>query len=484
MPYSQQQRGPELTRTKTDIIRRRLVVSAHCLVLVLLIACGIQIYNLKDFGIREEAKAHEQSTERDRLLSIVRRSLAQSSWQARMFLISDRSERSPTYVKMLAARTEESNQAIAALDAMPELGSVVTSLKVPMQHHWAILDGLKGWHDTPKEKHQVEPVVGELNQQLEACQEGLQNVQTASQKILASGLAAIDEARRKRFEWLLISGRVTLLAGVVLTIYSLAYARDLERQRQARYDQLAAANVDLEKLSAHILHLQENERRHLSRELHDGIGQILTALRIEISRAQSHSLAAGQESSDGLQRARALAEDAVRNVRDISVMLRPTLLDDLGLEPALLWCADEFSRRTGIPCSCVVKAESVLADDWKTCVYRVVQEALHNSEKHAAPTRVQIAVLERASWLEVEIEDNGRGFDPGAKRTGGLGILGMRERAQILGGSLTVSSAPGRGTKVTLRLPLSRLPETLPPLPLGGSHFSAAETGVVKREQS
>jgi signal transduction histidine kinase len=167
-----------------------------------------------------------------------------------------------------------------------------------------------------------------------------------------------------------------------------------------------------------------------------------------------------------MRRARDLAERTVQTVRNIALLLRPALLDDLGLAPALQWQLEEFTRRSGIVCEfCEDGVDDMLPDPVKTCVYRVVQEALHNCEKHAGANRVSIALRQLPDSLEAEVRDNGRGFELNQKsmphRNAGLGILGMRERAARVGGTLALETAPGRGTHLSLRIPLAQ------PAPIG-----------------
>jgi signal transduction histidine kinase len=254
------------------------------------------------------------------------------------------------------------------------------------------------------------------------------------------------------------------LLSLAVTQLSLRHAENLERQAERQYAETEHAKSELKRLSARLLELEEEGKRQLSRELHDEIGQSLALLQFEISHAQAiarrgASGAAGDgDLREHLSRARELAERTVQTIRNISLLLRPALLDDLGLAPALQFQLEDFLRRSGIACDC---AEEGVADDLpdhvKTCVYRVVQEALHNCEKHSRATRVSVSVRQSTDALVAEVLDNGAGFvyseqePPG---NAGLGLLGMRERASMAGGSLAVDSAPGRGTRVTLRLPL------------------------------
>jgi signal transduction histidine kinase len=243
-------------------------------------------------------------------------------------------------------------------------------------------------------------------------------------------------------------------------VFSIRHSDNLADTAEKHYAEVEQAKGELQRLSARLLEVEEEGRRQLARELHDEIGQSLALLQIEISRAQA-AASSGQPASlpERLERARALAEETVQTIRDISLLLRPALLDDLGLAPALQFQVEQFLRRSGIACDYVEENVSDhLPDSVKTCVYRIVQEALHNCEKHSGAARVRVAVLQDPGLLRIEINDDGRGFLVNEKGmpsiTTGLGLLGMRERATIVGGSLEIDSAPGRGTRLSLRIPV------------------------------
>jgi signal transduction histidine kinase len=169
------------------------------------------------------------------------------------------------------------------------------------------------------------------------------------------------------------------------------------------------------------------------------------------------------EVRENLARARDLAEQTVRTVRNITLLLRPSLLDDLGLGPALQWQAEEFKRRTGVSCELTeIGLQEDLPEAVKTCVYRVTQEALHNCEKHASATKVRVKVEQTRNLMTVEVVDDGVGFQrpldgadlkEAALGRMSFGILGMRERAASLGGKLHMFSTPGHGARVILELP-------------------------------
>jgi signal transduction histidine kinase len=249
-----------------------------------------------------------------------------------------------------------------------------------------------------------------------------------------------------------------LVAGILVAVASMRYSNHLERQATERFVEVSQAKQQLEQLSARLMEIQEEERTKLSRELHDEVVQNLAVLKIEINRAATAVPQEMTELKRSLSQAKTLAESTMRSVRDISMLLRPSLLDDLGLEPALQAQAEDFTRRTGTRCE--LDGRGLTADlsrPVKTCAYRVVQEALWNCEKHSRATRVSIRVVQSDRDLSVEISDNGVGYVPpehGRNSPFHLGVLGMRERAAGLGGRLTTESAPNNGTIVRLQVPL------------------------------
>lgn len=246
----------------------------------------------------------------------------------------------------------------------------------------------------------------------------------------------------------------TLLAGLVLSLAAGYYILRLEQNGRRRYLALERSRQELEGLSKRLLEVQEAERLSISRELHDEVGQALGALLVDLGQLSNLVPAGDTLVKEQIVRIRTAGENAVRSIRDMALLLRPPMLDDLGLIPALEWQARETSRRGDT--EVVVHADEIpdnLPDGIKTGIYRLVQEALQNAATHAHAKNAKVSVKCDPRKVDVEISDDGIGFDP--QRSRGMGILGMEERVRQLGGSLNLQSAPGKGTTVHATFPIT-----------------------------
>ena len=213
----------------------------------------------------------------------------------------------------------------------------------------------------------------------------------------------------------------------------------------------------LQTLSRRVLEVQESERRRIAIELHDELGQSLTAIKINL---QSAELFKDQNPAELNAENIRIVEDAIQQIRRISLALRPSMLDDLGLVPAIRWLADQTATRTGFDVRFHFAPQPVrLLPEIETACFRIVQEALTNIAKYANANQVLIELSHHGEYLHLSVTDNGQGFDTAAMQehaTQGksIGILGMQERAMLIGGKLTIDSAIGRGCQITLQCPL------------------------------
>jgi PAS domain S-box-containing protein len=234
-------------------------------------------------------------------------------------------------------------------------------------------------------------------------------------------------------------------------------AQDVTERRQAEVRQRQYAD-SLQALSRRLVEVQEEERRHLARELHDEIGQVLTSLKF----ALEASAAAPPEAVQAkIGEAQALIGDVLNRVRELSFDLRPALLDHFGLLPALRWLLDRYTASTGVRVDFQhAGLEERLAAELEVTAYRVVQEALTNIARHAQVRQAAVRLWADAETLTIQVEEEGVGFDPEAVMAAGRssGLTGMHERVRLLGGRLAIDSAPGAGSHLLAELPLRGQP--------------------------
>jgi len=252
---------------------------------------------------------------------------------------------------------------------------------------------------------------------------------------------------------LLLTLLAALALGLGLALFTMRKIFNLEGQARSQYVEVAAARTQLKELSARLVQAQEEERRSLSRELHDEVGQALSAVLVELRNlSRGFPKRSEEQSRRHVETIRGLVEGTVRVVRNMALLLRPSMLDDLGLIPALQWQAREASKSTSMNVTVAAELDSdELPDEYKTCIYRVVQEALHNCARHSRAATVRIGVGQQQDRLLLKIRDDGQGFD--VSQTKGLGLLGIQERVTQLGGTCEVHSQPGHGTTLAVELP-------------------------------
>ena len=265
--------------------------------------------------------------------------------------------------------------------------------------------------------------------------------------------AAARQAELRRYLTSMLAASLALGLGVAVA--AVVRIRVLEGRSEHQRARAAEAEQEMRRLSNQIVRTQEEERKNLSRELHDEVGQMLTALRMEIGRIERAHVLDSPTFPSTVTETKSLIDRMMRFVRDLAMGLRPSMLDDLGLEPALAWQARDFSRRYNVPVDLHVDGDlERLSDAQRTCIYRVVQEALTNCAKHSGATEIAVTVRGTTESLELTVRDNGRGIDPSAARSG-LGLLGIKERIKNMNGSVEVERHPAGGTILQAALPVA-----------------------------
>jgi signal transduction histidine kinase len=275
---------------------------------------------------------------------------------------------------------------------------------------------------------------------------------------------------------------IALLTSLGIAVALSRHAGRLEsRVREQRTRDLDNA-LNLQRLTARLVTAQEEERRHIARELHDEVGQVFTIVKLALRDAQKAVVASGA-SPEMLEEARLVSDRALQTVRDLSRLLHPSILDDMGLSVAIDAHLQGFGRRHDISVSAEYTGmEERLTPDIELIIYRTVQEALTNVARHAQATACRVELRRTEHQVEITIQDTGVGFDavaasrPGPQR--GLGLLGMQERVTQIGGEMVLESARGRGTRVFATLPVSSVPVEHGALDLTEALTAAATEGT------
>jgi two-component system, NarL family, sensor histidine kinase UhpB len=241
------------------------------------------------------------------------------------------------------------------------------------------------------------------------------------------------------------SGQVVMMTGV---------ARDITPQKLAEGN-LKNAETNLRNMANRLVKLQEDERREIARELHDQVGQSLTGLKLMMNQA---ARSPKENANSILIEAQSVVTELIQQVREMSLTLRPSMLDDLGLLPTLLWHLERYTSQTGIKVSFEHHdLQRTFSPEVSTAVYRIIQEALTNVARYAKVNEVAVQIAIEDEAIHLVVEDHGCGFELTQLSTkDAAGISGMRERAQLLGGALTIKTSPGDGTYLTAKLPLSK----------------------------
>jgi signal transduction histidine kinase len=247
----------------------------------------------------------------------------------------------------------------------------------------------------------------------------------------------------------------SVFLGLVVAASAVVRLGVLERRSERERRVTAEAERHMRELSQQLVVTQEEERKKLSRELHDHVGQVLTALRMELGRIERLLGPAHPPLADAVAESRALVDTVVRTVRDLAQGLRPSMLDDFGLKAALEWLVRDFTRRFGISVHLRTDGDfGDLPDLHRTCAYRTIQEAMTNCVKHARAGRIDVTVRAADDVLDVSVIDDGIGIDS-ARQRAGLGLRGIEERVRDLDGTVAVRGVDGVGTTIAIRLPYS-----------------------------
>jgi signal transduction histidine kinase len=410
---------------------------------------------------RSNDRIREEFLRRTRVLDRIRADLYVSGTYVRDYLLEPESGKAEGHRYSLLESRSDMDAALSEyrkLAAGAEAGPF-QALTRNLAAYWHALEPVLGWSAPERRRDGYVFLRDEVFPRRMAMLGLSDQIRALNEAQLDAGRVRVEATFSQFRRRLTLILALTIGLGLLLAAASMQRILGLENQTAANLGEIVRARGDLQALSARLVEAQEEERRSISRELHDEVGQALTGVLVEMANLSTlireGKLEAMTEKAAGIKHE---VENSIGVVRNMALLLRPSMLDDLGLIAALEWQAREVSKRSGLLVK--VSADRVsesLPEEHKTCIYRIVQEALHNCAQHSGARHVEVAVRQEADRLRLSIHDDGRGFD--ARRQRGMGLLGIEERVSQLGGSFTVDSTPGSGTSIEVVLPLSPLGE-------------------------
>jgi signal transduction histidine kinase len=330
----------------------------------------------------------------------------------------------------------------------------IDNLQAKLDDYWEVFEPLFDWTAVEKSTQSFRFLRREVLPRREAALAIAQDIEQFNNANLAAQRAEVTRRFADFQRGLRALLWQSLALGVLVALTAVIRLRIVEGRTVEQKLHAEEAERQLRELSQQLVATQEEERKKLSRELHDHVGQMLTALRMELGRIDRVRGPVAAEIPAAVAECRQLVDNVVRTVRDLSLGLRPSMLDDFGLQPALEWHIRDVSRRFGLTVDLTTHGDlDTLPEPHRTCIYRVVQEALTNCVRHARATRVQVQLDRRGEALEASVSDDGSGFEQVSRPTG-LGLRGIEERVRDLKGSVTVTTAPRGGTTIRVVLPL------------------------------
>jgi signal transduction histidine kinase len=447
---------PKRTSDQPGVSSRLALIAGFGGLLAIVALGGVDALRVLRQMRREDDQIRRQFLSRNHVLNDIRSQLYLSGTYVRDYLLDPEQERAETHRTSLEGVRREMESALASYGKEVESGSQApyVALRDELSNYWKTIDPILKWSTEERRTRGYAFLRDDVFPRRTAMLEVAGQIADINEQQLNAGNEEVVGLLVKFQTRLAVTLFSTLILGLGMAAFSTRRILNLEAHAMARYQEVAEARTQMTNLSDRLIRAQETERRALSRELHDEVGQSLSAVLVEL---RNLSTGLGARSEEQLRThvdvIKGLVESTVRVIRNMSLLLRPSMLDDLGLVPALRWQAREASKRTSMDVS--VATDSVsdhLPDDYKTCIYRVVQEALNNCSRHSQASTVRIRVQQTPTLLSLSIQDDGRGFD--VTHTKGLGLLGMEERVSRLGGKWEVHSAPGSGTILAIELPV------------------------------
>jgi signal transduction histidine kinase len=380
----------------------------------------------------------------------------------RDYLLDPSPETGPVYRERLTELRQATTGTIVELERSvgPRQAERIAGLHAKLEDYWKAFDPLIGWTPAEKAANSYYFLRREVLPRREAVLEIAQAIEEFNNENIRQQREEIAGRERDLHAYLNRMLLISLIAGACVAIATVFRIYVLEKRSEREQRRAERAEEEMRGLTQQLVRTQEEERRNLSRELHDEVGQILTGLRMEVGNAEKAHLAGSPAFEAHIAESKHLVDTLIQTVRHLSMGLRPSMLDDLGLQPALEWQANDFTRRYNVPVNLKLDgALDAVGEPHRTTVYRVVQEALTNCARHAEASQISVSIRGAPRGIRVLVHDDGVGFREPADQALGLGLIGIKERVRELGGEMLVHSTSGAGSTLEIEVPLPQSTE-------------------------
>ena len=429
-----------------------IVASAFAIILLFITLAGVLTLRYTNrIGAEIERIQHEQE-ESGQILDDLRAQTYAVAIELRDYLLASPSDSLVARQRLLALQ-QSMNANVNRLETEFGTGGPAPSFRQALDRYWQSMGPIFNWTSEQRQEQGAEFLRNNVVPNRAAVLNTTSEIEALRTVSLERERKQLKRAQQTFLNSLLAALLVLISCGIAVASVTSIRLRAVERQAHSLQLQTERDRHNLRDLSHQLVKAQEEERRSISRELHDQIGQMLTAIQMQFNKIEV-SQDSPSERNRHLKDGKSLVDRTVRAVRDMAMGLRPSILDDLGLTPALEWQAREFTRRSGILVSLKMDGDlNELPDGHRTCIYRVVQEALTNCGRHAQAKHVELNLQGGEGGISLTIQDDGNGFDPKQTERRGLGLVGIGERVRKLGGQVDIFSQPGAGTLLKVDIP-------------------------------
>jgi signal transduction histidine kinase len=442
-------RKPKQEPAPVQVTQSVLLGAAFAALLVIIGASALAVWRNATVAQDRIAALQAAHTDAAAALMSIRTSVYLNGILVRDYLLDADPQHAQQYIDQFAeinARLNENFRTLESLGGNPQQREALAQLRTELAAHLDPTEVMLDWSPAEKQAQRTAMLRQRLRRREEVfgLAEQVEKLTTANYAREQERVKTADREFRSSLGW--TTGSALLLGFVIA---GATFLRMLRLESQS-----ALAASELRRLSTQLRTTQEQERKSLARELHDQVGQMLTGLKMELATIAKMHGDSNSEISFRIANAKGVAEQTLRIVRNIAMLLRPSMLDDLGLTPALTWLIKEISKSSGLDIRSDIDPEvDGLPDAYSTCIFRVVQEALTNAARHSKAAKVQVSLSLDRDLVKGAIVDDGSGFDPDSVKGKGSGLSSMSERIKELNGTVLLTAAPGRGVRIEFALP-------------------------------